>query len=102
MPVVSLSKILHLHCLELVQPRKTSLHDFKIVDWDVKHQPNQTNVYIGLLFRFQKMKLSRGGGGGGLFVPHCTESFKSHTTHILCQTLLSSSICGYMLLASIC
>ena len=30
--VVSLSKTLHLHCLVLVQSRKTSRHDWKIVD----------------------------------------------------------------------
>ena len=28
-------------CLVLAQPRKTSPHDLKIVDWDVKSQPIQ-------------------------------------------------------------
>ena len=50
--VVSLSKTLHLHCLVLVQPEKTSQHDRKIVDWDVKPQPKQNfakkNYNLGL------------------------------------------------------
>ena len=31
--LVSLSKTLHLNCLVLVQPRKTSRYDGKTVDW---------------------------------------------------------------------
>ena len=40
---VSLSKTLY-----LVQPRKTYLHDWKIVDWDVKHQHKQTDGLVCL------------------------------------------------------
>ena len=40
---MSLSKTLHLLCLVLVQPRKMSGHDSKIVDLDVKPKLKQIN-----------------------------------------------------------
>ena len=43
---MSLSKALHLHCLVLVQPRKTSQHDLKIVDLDVEAQTKQSNMKL--------------------------------------------------------
>ena len=39
---------IYLYCLVLVQPRKMSRHDRKIVDWDVKTQPKRTNKPLHL------------------------------------------------------
>ena len=47
---MSLSKMLRLHCLELVQPRKRPEMTEKIVNWDVKSQPYAINVFPTIFF----------------------------------------------------
>ena len=56
---MSLSKTFHLNCFAMIQPRKMSRHDCKIVDWDVKPQPKQKKIVVQP-FNFTNEKVNTG------------------------------------------